>query len=247
MYSGLLVMPLPWLLLPDLGLPARLVGFGAGAVLPLGATAVEGPVDPLRSTAVLGVLIAVPLVYLVPLFDLLRRVGIAAVTTPPAIAVGATVPALLAGLLADEIHQRRRIEATAASVSVEVRPAAPTRRLLVAAIVGVGMLGLTLASLATVVFDRPAAGAGTVGVTVLAVGILLAEASRPRTITVTDRGLVIQETLFEWAVFDDVEVEDGVLVLRRRAWWEPDLTYELVDDTSSAEVRTAAERYIQPA
>jgi hypothetical protein len=246
-YTGLLLMPIPWLVVPDAGLPVRLVGFGVGAVLSLAATHVEDPVDPLRSWAVLGILLAAPLVYLVPLFDLLRRVGFDAVTLPPAIAIGATVPALFAGILADEIHQQRRIEATDEEVRLEVRVADTTRRLLVAAIVGVGMLGLTLAAAGTIVFDRPLAGAGTVGVTVLAVVVLVFEASRTRTISITDQGLIIQGTLFEWEAFEDVVVTDCALVLRRPAWWEPDLRYDLDEETSPADVRSATERHRQPA
>ncbi len=243
LYTGLLVMPIPWLFVPGTGQAGQILGFVVGGTAALVATEYEDPVAPLSSWTVLAVVVLVPLGYLVPLFDLLTRVGLVGVTFPPGLAVGAAIPGLIAGLLADEIHQQRRIEAAAVAVTVSVRLAANSRRLLVAAIVAVGMLGLTLAAVAAVLFGRPLAGAGTVAITVFAVGVLLFEASRSRSMAITEAGLVVQETLFEWAEFDAVEVEDEYLVCRRPAWWEPDLTYEVGEGTDTSDVRAALERF----
>ena len=49
LYTGLLAMPVPWLLVPDSGPAGMLLGFAAGVTAALFATGREDPVESLHS------------------------------------------------------------------------------------------------------------------------------------------------------------------------------------------------------
>jgi hypothetical protein len=78
----------------------------------------------------------------------------------------------------------------------------------------------------------------------------LAQATTPRTVRVTDAGLVVERPLIRrfrpWEAFEAVSLSDDALVVHPTAWWRPSLRFDRDDIEDVDAAVTALERGLAP-